>query len=69
MRTRAAILSQPNTPLTVTDVEVGEPKLGEVLVRMVASGVCQTDLGVIHGKLPVPLPAILFPPPSAERTR
>jgi aryl-alcohol dehydrogenase len=59
MRTRAAILSQPNTSLTVADVEVGEPKLGEVLVRMVASGVCQTDLGVIHGKLPVPLPAIL----------
>jgi aryl-alcohol dehydrogenase len=59
MRTRAAILSQPNTPLNVTDVEVGEPKHGEVLVRMVASGVCQTDLGVIHGKLPLPLPAIL----------
>jgi aryl-alcohol dehydrogenase len=59
MRTRAAILSQPNTPMTVADVEVGAPGQGEVLVRMVASGVCQTDLGVIHGKLPLPLPAIL----------
>jgi aryl-alcohol dehydrogenase len=59
MRTRAAILSQPNTPLTVADVEVGEPKFGEVLVRMVASGVCQTDVGVIHGKIPLPLPAVL----------
>jgi aryl-alcohol dehydrogenase len=59
MRTRAAVLSQPNTPMTVSDVEVSEPKLGEVLVRMVASGVCQTDLGVIHGKLPLPLPAVL----------
>jgi aryl-alcohol dehydrogenase len=59
MRTRAAILSQANSPLTVTDSDVDEPKLGEVLIRMVASGVCQTDLGVIHGKLPVPLPAVL----------
>jgi aryl-alcohol dehydrogenase len=59
MRTRAAVLSQPNTPLAVVDLEVGEPKYGEVLVRMVASGVCQTDLGVIHGKLPLPLPAVL----------
>jgi aryl-alcohol dehydrogenase len=45
--------------LSVADVEVAEPKLGEVLVRMTASGVCQTDLGVIHGKLPLPLPAVL----------
>jgi aryl-alcohol dehydrogenase len=59
MRTRAAILSQPNAPLAVADIEVGEPRQGEVLVRMVASGVCQTDLGVIHGKLPLPLPAVL----------
>jgi aryl-alcohol dehydrogenase len=59
MRTRAAVLSQPNTPLNVVDVDVGEPGNGEVLVRMVASGVCQTDLGVIHGKLPLALPAIL----------
>jgi aryl-alcohol dehydrogenase len=59
MRTRAAILSQANTPMTVSDVELEEPKLGEVLVRMVASGVCQTDVAVIHGKLPLPLPAIL----------
>jgi aryl-alcohol dehydrogenase len=59
MRTRAAVLTQPNTPMTVTDLEVGEPKQGEVLVRMVASGVCQTDVGVIHGKLPLPLPAVL----------
>jgi aryl-alcohol dehydrogenase len=59
MRTRAAILTQPNTPLTIADVEIGEPKQGEVLVRMVGSGVCNTDLAVIHGKLPLPLPAIL----------
>ena len=58
MRTRAAILSKPGSPLTIEDVEVGEPKAGEVLVRIVASGVCHTDLSVIHGMLPVPLPAI-----------
>jgi aryl-alcohol dehydrogenase len=59
MRTRAAILNQLNVPLTIDEVEVGEPKQGEVLVRMVASGVCHTDVSVMHGILPSPLPVIL----------
>jgi Zn-dependent alcohol dehydrogenase len=59
MRTRAAILSQVNEPLAIGEVEIGEPQFGEVLVRMVASGVCHTDVHVMHGLLPVPLPAIL----------
>ena len=42
MRTRAAVLTQPNEPLVMDELEVDEPKQGEVLVRMVASGVCQT---------------------------
>jgi hypothetical protein len=59
MRTRAAILSQVNEPLAINDVEIGEPQFGEVLVQMVASGVCHTDVSVMHGLLPLPLPAIL----------
>jgi aryl-alcohol dehydrogenase len=59
MRTRAAILSQVNDPLAIGEVEIGEPQFGEVLVQMVASGVCHTDVHVMHGLLPVPLPAIL----------
>src|SRR5919108_2826313 len=59
MHTRAAILSRLNEPFAIGDVELGEPKFGEVLVQMVASGVCHTDVSVMHGILPVPLPAVL----------
>jgi Zn-dependent alcohol dehydrogenase len=54
MRTRAAILDELNKPLTIDEVEIGDPKQGEVLVRMVASGVCHTDVSVMHGILPSP---------------
>jgi aryl-alcohol dehydrogenase len=59
MRTRAAILDELNKPLTIDEVEIGDPKQGEVLVRMVASGVCHTDVSVMHGILPSPTPVIL----------
>lgn len=59
MHTRAAILSTVNEPLAIDEVEIGEPQFGEVLVQMVASGVCHTDVSAMHGLLSVPLPAIL----------
>ena len=59
MRTRAAILSKVSDPPVIGDVEIGEPQFGEVRVQVVASGVCHTDVSVMHGLLPVPLPAIL----------
>ena len=40
---RAAILEAPNAPFTTTDIELGEPGTHEVLVRLVASGLCHTD--------------------------
>jgi Zn-dependent alcohol dehydrogenase len=48
MQTRAAILTRTNEPLVIDNVEVDKPKYGEVLVRMVASGVCHTDLTAMH---------------------
>lgn len=59
MRTRAAVLNELDTPLTIDEIDVADPKAGEVLVRMVASGVCHTDVSVMHGILPAPLPVIL----------
>ena len=56
MQTRAAILVKTKEPLVIDNVEVSEPKHGEVLVRMVASGVCHTDLTAMHGMLPIPIP-------------
>lgn len=41
------------------DVETRELEAGEVLVRIAASGLCQSDLSVMNGKIPFPLPVIL----------
>jgi S-(hydroxymethyl)glutathione dehydrogenase/alcohol dehydrogenase len=47
---RAAILRQHHTPLRVEAVQVAEPRYGEVMVRIAASGICGSDLHVFHGK-------------------
>ncbi len=41
---RAAMLEEFGQPLAVTEVELTEPRAGEVLVRLAACGVCHTDL-------------------------
>lgn len=43
----------------VEGVTVRDPGPGEVLVRIVASGLCQSDLSVVNGKIPFPAPVIL----------
>lgn len=56
---KAAVLYEPKTRFMVEEVEVQEPKRGEVMVRMVAGGVCHSDLHIVKGDLEAPLPAIL----------
>jgi Zn-dependent alcohol dehydrogenase len=46
-------------PLSVTDIEVAEPGAGEALVRIEAAGLCHSDLSVIDGSRPRPLPMLL----------
>ena len=55
---KAAILREINRPLLVTDVDIDPPRQGEVMVRMVAGGVCHSDLHAIHGDLAAPLPVV-----------
>ena len=43
MRTRGAVLTQSPGTYTVVDLELDEPRQGELLVRMVASGLCHSD--------------------------
>jgi S-(hydroxymethyl)glutathione dehydrogenase/alcohol dehydrogenase len=52
MRIRAAVLEQFGAPLVVQEVELAEPGPGEVLVRLVACGVCHTDLYTASGADP-----------------
>src|SRR3954451_17961024 len=49
MKMRAAVLQEFGQPLVVEEVDLGEPRAGEVLVRLVACGVCHTDLYTASG--------------------
>jgi aryl-alcohol dehydrogenase len=57
--TRAAVVESGGAPFTLSDVELDEPGPHEAVVRMVATGLCHTDLGVASGGLPFPLPGVL----------
>ncbi|MGI8622351.1 MAG: alcohol dehydrogenase catalytic domain-containing protein [Solirubrobacteraceae bacterium] len=52
MKIRAAVLEEFGKPLNVTDVDLAGPSPGEVLVRLVACGVCHTDLYTASGADP-----------------
>jgi S-(hydroxymethyl)glutathione dehydrogenase/alcohol dehydrogenase len=52
MKTIAAVAWEPNKPLVVEEIDVEGPKAGEVLVRMVATGVCHTDAFTLSGADP-----------------
>ena len=52
MLIRAAVLEEFGAPLAVREVELAEPRAGEVLVRLVACGVCHTDLYTASGADP-----------------
>lgn len=56
---KAAILEAAATDLVVTDIDYQGPRSGEVLVRISASGVCHSDLHVVHGTQTTPLPVVL----------
>jgi S-(hydroxymethyl)glutathione dehydrogenase/alcohol dehydrogenase len=49
MRIRAAVLEEFGRPLVVQELELAEPGPGEVLVRLVACGVCHTDMYTASG--------------------
>ena len=52
MKIRAAVLEEFGQPLEVQEIDLAEPKAGEVLVRLVACGVCHTDLYTASGADP-----------------
>lgn len=60
IKSRAAVAFGPGQPLKIVEVDVAPPKAGEVLVRIVASGVCHTDAFTLSGDDPEGLfPVIL----------
>lgn len=60
MKSRAALALEVGKPLVIDEVEVSGPKEGEVLLKMVATGVCHTDAYTLSGADPEgKFPAIL----------
>ena len=59
MRVTAAVLYDVRKPLVIEDVDLLEPGPHEVLVRWKANGVCHSDLHVMTGDYPHPLPVVL----------
>jgi threonine dehydrogenase-like Zn-dependent dehydrogenase len=57
---RAVLVSKPNAPLTIEDIEIPELTPGALLLKVANAGVCGTDVHLWHGKLAgVPYPLIL----------
>jgi S-(hydroxymethyl)glutathione dehydrogenase/alcohol dehydrogenase len=52
MKSKAAVALAAGKPLTIEEVQVAAPKAGEVLVKIVATGVCHTDAFTLSGKDP-----------------
>lgn len=55
----AAIARGPADPFSFEKVALQSPRENEVLIKVVASGICHTDLVCLHQELPVPLPIVL----------
>ncbi|MBI3955137.1 zinc-binding dehydrogenase [Candidatus Gottesmanbacteria bacterium] len=49
MKTKAAVLFQPGEPLRIEEVEIPKLKKGQVLVRMLSSGICRAQLNEVRG--------------------
>ncbi|HEY3105329.1 MAG TPA: Zn-dependent alcohol dehydrogenase [Gaiellaceae bacterium] len=59
MKTQAAVLWRPGEPIEIVDIDLAPPREGEVLVEIAGCGVCASDLHVVDGDLPEPLPLVL----------
>ena len=54
-----AVVADAQDSFSVVDVDLAPPKVGEVLVRMAATGVCHSDLSIVNGTIPSPFPTVL----------
>jgi len=76
MKIRAAVLQQMSIgrpyhetkPLVIKEVELNKPQAGEILVRIHAAGLCHSDLSVIDGNRPRPVPMVLGHEAAGEVT-
>ena len=58
MKVKAAVVRAHGEPLVIEGLDLDEPRAGEILVRLVASGITQADGAALAGRLPMPLPFV-----------
>lgn len=58
MKTKGAILWGNNEPWSVEEIEVGDPRAGEVMVQLAASGLCHSDEHLVTGGTPIAMPVL-----------
>lgn len=60
MKTQAMVCHAPNTPLVLEELDLAPPGPDEVLIEVMASGLCHTDLSQLEGKAaPYPFPVVV----------
>jgi aryl-alcohol dehydrogenase len=59
MRIQAAVARESHAPMSLESLELEDPRDGEILVKVVAVGVCHTDMAMRDDALPVPKPIVL----------
>ena len=60
MKTKAMVCHAPNTPLVMEELDLAPPGAGQVLIEIMASGLCHTDLSQLEGKAaPYPFPVVV----------
>lgn len=58
MKIKAAVVREAGGPFNLEEIELEEPRADEVLVRIVSTGLCHTDLVARMQYLPIPLPGV-----------
>src|SRR6185369_14837157 len=56
---KGAVCYSADRPVVIEDVQVRDPGPGEVRVAIKAAGLCHSDLSVIDGTIPYPMPVVL----------
>ena len=67
MKCRAAVLHKMGAPepysnsrpIEIEEIELDPPGEGEVLIKVAAAGLCHSDLSVVNGSRPRPLPMVI----------
>ncbi|MCC8088663.1 MAG: NAD(P)-dependent alcohol dehydrogenase [Rikenellaceae bacterium] len=59
MKIQAAVLNKLNSEFDIEEIELDEPRENEVLVKVIATGLCHSDVAVINGYMPIKLPVVL----------